>query len=254
MKTKNCKIGILCGNACISRSKECTSVATSSTSKAASTLKNKIKQVSFNFDALIAEGAYGKVELDSTNNVVRKTLKARDDGKSSFGPHELELAVAMGEAGYSPKTYRESSNESQIVMDVAPGKTLWKSYRQAEDEPEAMSEKAGLKALEAILYMHKDLGYAHNDNHVLQYLIDEDDNVSLIDFGLSVSIDENPVSALTDLSKMWKFAGLDRFKDSPDFAEPLAIAEKYKAVKGSSKMAKAEKEAITAEYMEWINK
>lgn len=200
----------------------------------------------YNFSEVLAEGNFGKVEVDREAGVVRKTPLA---GKC-IGEYEVELGKKMGEAGFSPKVFPESTN-SEIIMELAEGKPLWKGYRRDEDnEPEMMAKLAGRQGLAALLYMHKELKFAHNDAHVKQFLI-SGDKIQLIDFGLSKPIKEMQDAglALTDLSKSYLFLGLGRFEDEP----AVRVVNKYRDIKGGSRKAKEDKQAVIQEYYNYIS-
>ena len=204
----------------------------------------------FNTNNILAQGRYGKVTLSDDGKVVKKELLTEREG-NEWGTVEVELGVEMGKAGYSPKVYSELTNDSQIVMDVVPGKPIWSGYRRdKETEPEAMSEVAGKKALDALVYLHRDLKAYHGDGHVQQYIVDGD-NVKVIDFGLSGKIegDDGYKKAATDIRKARNFIGLDRFQNEPGVVGEIAkLFTKDAEIKDASKAAKALKQDTVDQY------
>ena len=255
--TKKCIQGRACGGTCISKSKECLVEASDSSKQLVGTHQDLISSVqpTFNNDNVIAQGNYGKVTLSDDGSVIKKELLTDREG-NEWGTMEVELGIAMGKAGYGPKVYPHLTNDTQIVMDASKGKPIWEGYRPTEDEPTSMSEAAGRKALDALMYMHRDLGAYHGDSHVLQYLVDGD-NVDVIDFGLSGKIegDDGWSKAVTDLRKSRKFIGLDRFQEDEGVVGEVAkLLTEDAEIKGSSKAAKAAKALTAQKYKELMSK
>lgn len=251
MKKDVCEKGQSCGSSCIKKSYKCE--GTIGDPKITENLKNLN---TFDFDTLIAEGLYGSVFLDSKNKIVKKTLKDRqlkDGSPNKFGDYELEIATKMGEVNYGPKVYKDLSNESQIVMDLVKGKTLWKSYsKDTETEPDSFPEDQAKEIIRALTYLQKKLGFAHNDFHILQIIVD-DDKPKIVDFGLSLPIKGNEKKGLNDWSKSFSFLGLARFESDPEFARIAIILKNYKQIKGSSKKALEEKALVLKDYTSWLN-
>lgn len=246
---RKCEKGIKCGASCIEKADECRINLNDETSALGNSLTGiisatKTSETSDGDWVPLTQGNYGKVDKSADGKLIRKTALSDEKG---FGKYEVEIATKMGEAGYSPKII--SSNKDEIVMEAAPGKTLWKTYRQdKETEPESMNETVGRKAVEALTYLQKDLGFAHGDNHALQYLVDGD-NVKMIDFGLSKPMKDNEATGLSDWAKTSKLFGLDRFDDLPI----SKIVNKYQSIKGKNKEALAAKEEVLKEYKAWLN-
>ena len=249
---KKCRSGRPCGNSCISLDKVCRVDSSDTADRVANTLTGLVSsaQPTFTNNNILAQGNFGKVTLSDDGKVVKKELLTERDG-NQWGTLEIELGVKMGEAGHSPKVYSHLTNDSQIVMDVAPGKPLWASFRQdKETEPTSMSEPAGRKTLGAILYMHQNLKAYHGDLHSQQMIIDGDD-VQLIDFGLSGRIegDDGWAKATTDIRKARKIIGLERFQEEPGLIGDIAkLFTADGEIKGSSKAAKAAKQETVDAY------
>ena len=197
----------------------------------------------------LAKGNYGEVKINPEGTRVVKTLLTHNGQKGEFGPYEVELATKMGELGHSPKIH--SHSEDHIEMDVAPGKTLWANYTRGKGEP-VMNAAQAKKAGDAIRALHE-LGFAHNDNHALQYLVDGD-NVKLVDFGLSVPLSRNPAKAMNDLSKIdplvrWNNPEL---ANDPYFAHVNKYLAEFKAVEGEGKKAKNQRLKIAEAYLKGL--
>lgn len=195
----------------------------------------------------LTKGNYGSVEIDREQKLIRKT---NVPGRN-FGPHEAELQQLMGDAGYSPKLHK--SSELEIVMDLAPGKTIWKNYRPDEDEKGVLfSTPQANNAADAIFFLHKS-GFFHGDMHSLQWMVDGDKPM-LIDFGLSGKTEADPRKALQDWTKGAAFIGLDNISGAR--GEKLRdFVSQYKEA-GKSKPAKdrgAKQETISREYLSWVN-
>ena len=198
----------------------------------------------------LAEGNYGIVYKDEENNRVVKTLK---EGKE-WGPYEVELGKRMAELGHSPKIY--SSSDSHIEMDNIDGKPLWgNGYNRTPEEKErglTMSVEQAKKSLRAIRDLHK-LGYYHGDMHNQQFMVDGEGGTesSLIDFGLSGKIEENPTKAIIDFNKVYKLIDIDRPElDKSLYAQLVrSTVRKYQEAKGQSKAAKQKRQEIAQEYV-----
>jgi hypothetical protein len=194
-----------------------------------------------------ARGNYGKISISPDGNRAVKTLLTGPDGRQGeFGPHEVGLATKMGQLGHSPKVYR--TTDKTMEMDTAKGKPLWSGYTRGENEP-AMNTAQATKAAAAIRDLHK-LGFYHGDNHALQYLVDGN-NVKLVDYGLSGPISGNPVKVMQDLSKIGSLVKWDNpeLAGNPYVQVVNRHLPAYRAVQGTSKAAKAEKERIAQAYL-----
>ena len=188
--------------------------------------------------------------------MLKKILKDRtlkDGSPNKCGDYELDIGHKMGEANYGPKVYKDLSNRSQIVMYLVKGKPLWKTYsRDSETEPEYFPENQAKKIIRGLTYLQKDLGFAHNDFHILQILVDGD-NPKIVDFGLSVPIKGNEQKGLNDWSKAYSFLGLNRFESDPEFAEIADILKRYKQIKGKSKKSLEEKDLVLKDFISWLS-
>lgn len=258
-KVKTCRISRPCGSSCISLNKTCLLDSSASADKLSNHLTSTINsaQPTFNNGQVLAQGNFGKVTLSDDGQVVKKELLTEREG-NEWGTMEVELGIRMGEAGYSPKVYSHLTNEAQIVMDVVPGKPIWEGFRQNEEDGEqaSMSEVAGKKALDSILYLHKELGAYHGDAHAQQFIISDDD-VKVIDFGLSGAIDggDSYKKAATDIRKIRKFVGLDRFQEEPGVVGEIAkLFTQDAEIKGASKTAKALKQETVDKYKEILKR
>lgn len=197
----------------------------------------------------LAEGNYGVVYQDPKTGHVVKTLK---EGKE-WGKYEVELGKKMGELGHSPKIY--SSSPSHIEMDFSKGKPLWSGgFNRTEDEKERdvkMTTEQAQKALSAIRDLHK-MGFYHGDMHNEQFLTDGEGgkDATLIDFGLSGKIQDQPHKALVDFNKVGKLIDIYRpeFDKDPYVNLIRDSIEQYKNAKGQSKAAVAKRSEIGLEY------
>lgn len=185
---------------------------------------------------VLAQGNYGKVLLSPDGKRVAKTLLERDGQKGEFGPYEIELATKMGKLGFSPKIH--SADKDHIEMDVAKGKPLWASYKREENEPR-MNATQARKAAKAIRALHE-MGFAHNDNHSQQWLVDGDD-VKWVDFGLAQPLSKGSRRALHDLNKIANLVNWDNPElDGDPYVELVRRSRSaYKAAGSSQKKQEA---------------
>jgi tRNA A-37 threonylcarbamoyl transferase component Bud32 len=194
----------------------------------------------------LAKGNYGAVYVDREKGLVRKI---NNPGKS-FGEHEAKLQKLMGDAGFSPKLHK--ATDSEMIMDLAKGKTIWKDYRPGEGEAGVkFSDKQANAAAKAVLFLHKK-GYAHGDMHSLQWMV-SGDKPMLLDFGLAKKTSEEPRKAMQDWTKGGAFMNLSAVKGSG--GEKIRdLVGRYKEA-GTSKPAKdriAKQEEIAREYLAWV--
>lgn len=195
----------------------------------------------------LTKGNYGSVEIDRDQKLIRKT---NVPGRN-FGAHEAELQKIMGDAGHSPKLHKAS--KSEIVMDLAPGKTIWKDYRPSEDEKGVkFNDKQAENAAKAVLFLHGK-GFFHGDMHSLQWMVDGDKPM-LIDYGLSGKVASNPRKAMQDWTKGAAFMNLSAVKGEGgeklrDFVDRYRAAGKSKPIKERN----SKQETIANEYLEWVN-
>jgi|TARA_A100001011_G_scaffold213059_1_gene221198 tRNA A-37 threonylcarbamoyl transferase component Bud32/mRNA-degrading endonuclease RelE of RelBE toxin-antitoxin system len=202
----------------------------------------------------LAEGNYGIVYKDDKQNRVVKTLK---EGKE-WGPHEVELGKRMAELGHSPKVH--SASDEHIEMDAIDGAPLWgNGYNRTPEEKErglAMTEDQARKSLRAIRDLHK-MGFYHGDMHNQQFMTDGEggSESTLIDYGLSGKIEENPTKAIIDFNKVYKLIDIDRPElDKSMYAQLVrTTVRKYQEAKGQSKAAKQRREEIAREYIDRLS-
>jgi tRNA A-37 threonylcarbamoyl transferase component Bud32 len=203
----------------------------------------------------LAEGNYGIVYQDPQTGHVVKTLK---EGKQ-WGAHEVELGRKMGELGHSPKIY--SSSDSYIEMDFSKGKPLWSGgFNRTDEEKERdvkMTTDQAQKALSAIKDLHK-MGFYHGDMHNEQFLTDGEGGkeATLIDFGLSGKIQDQPHKAIVDFNKVGKLIDIYRpeLDNDPYVQLVRESVNAYKAAKGQSKAAVAKRSQIGLEYLARVKK
>ncbi len=203
----------------------------------------------------LAEGNYGIVYQDPQSGHVVKTLK---EGKE-WGPHEVELGKKMGELGHSPRIY--SSSPGHIEMDFSKGKPLWTGgFVRTDDEKERgvkMSSEQAQKSLDAIRDLHK-MGFYHGDLHNEQFLTDGEGGKesTLIDYGLSGKIQDQPHKAIVDFNKVGKLIDIYRteFDNDPYVQLVRSSVDAYKEAKGQSKAAVAKRSEIGKEYLAQLQK
>jgi tRNA A-37 threonylcarbamoyl transferase component Bud32 len=203
----------------------------------------------------LAEGNYGVVYQDPQSGHVIKTLK---EGKQ-WGEYEVELGKKMGKLGHSPKIY--SASPSHIEMDFSKGKPLWSSgFNRTSEEKERdlkMSPEQAQKALGAIRDLHR-MGFYHGDMHNEQFLTDGEGGkeATLIDFGLSGKIQDQPHKAIVDFNKVGKL--IDVYRPELDNDPYVNLVRKsidaYKEAKGQSKAAVAKRAEIGLRYFESVKK
>jgi len=191
---------------------------------------------------LLGEGQYGQVLMSPDGT---RAVKELLDGRQ-FGQYEIELACKMGELGHSPRVF--SATESFIEMEVAPGRPLWSQYRRGEDEP-VMNTAQAAKVAAALHDLHR-LGFAHGDLHPLQ-LICHDDDVKIVDFGLSVRHCDQPVKVMQDLNKVNALVRWDNeeLQSIPFVRLVMKYLPQYRAVTGRSQAAIAQREEIAKLYL-----
>lgn len=261
---KICRKGKSCGAACIAGNKDCILLLPEPLQEPVIRVRNFLQErvggggsssepADYSKWSPIAQGNYGRVSIspDGTR-AVKELLTGKDGKQGQFGPHEVELAKKMGELGHSPVVHRVT--DKTMEMDVARGKPLWEGYRRKENEDESkepsMNTAQAAKAAAALRDLHR-LGFAHNDNHALQWIVDGD-NVKLVDFGLSRPLSNGAVYALQDLSKIAKLVQWD----NPELAgnRYVQLVNKYltpyREIKGVSKGAKEEKERLAQQYLQ----
>lgn len=195
----------------------------------------------------LTKGNYGSVEIDRRQGLIRKT---NVEGRN-FGEHEAKLQKLMGDAGFSPKLHRATDRE--IIMDLAPGKTIWSNYSPSENEKGVkFNEKQANNAAKALMFMHR-RGFSHGDMHSLQWMVDGDKPM-LLDFGLAKKASDEPRKVMQDWTKGAKFLNLDAIGGNAgnkirDFVERYKEAGTSKPIKGRS----AKQEIIAQEYLKWLN-
>ena len=202
----------------------------------------------------LAEGNYGVVYEDPASGHVVKTLK---EGKE-WGPHEVELGRKMGELGHSPKIHSASS--AHIEMDKVSGKPLWSGgFNRTPEEKERdvkMTPVQAAKSLKAIKDLHK-MGFYHGDMHNEQFLTDGEggSDSTLIDYGLSGKIEEDPRKAIIDFNKVGKLIDIDRsdFDDDPYVQLVRDSIKQFKAAKGTSKAAKEKQRQAGLDYFKKLS-
>jgi len=191
---------------------------------------------------LIGEGQYGQVyRSPDGSRAVKELIRGMN-----FGRHEVELAIAMGELGHSPKVFH--ATEDFIEMEAVPGAPLWSHYRRGEDEPTMTTAQAG-KVAAAIYDLHR-LGFAHNDLHALQLIVSGDE-VKMVDFGLSVRHEDHPVRALQDLNKIHHLVRWDspELQSIPFVRLVNKYLPEYRSVAGRSQAAIARREELAKGYL-----
>lgn len=195
----------------------------------------------------LAKGNYGSVDVDRKQGLVRKT----NVPGANFGEHEAKLQKLMGDAGFSPKLHRAS--EKELIMDLAPGKTIWKKYRPTPEEWGArFTDKQSNAAAKAILFLHRN-GYSHADMHSLQWMV-SGDKPMLLDFGLAKRTVDDPRKALQDWTKAAPFMNLKAL-EGPTGEKIRDFIERYRNANppGTPIKQRATREAkIAKEYLDWI--
>ena len=196
----------------------------------------------------LTKGNYGSVEIDRKQGLIRKT----NVGDHGFGEHEAKLQRIMGDAGFSPKLHKATNKE--IIMDLAPGKTIWKNYAPSEDEKGVkFNEKQANNAAKAILFLHRK-GFAHGDMHSLQWMV-EGDKPMLLDFGLAKVAADDPRKAMQDWTKGAKFLNLDAI--GGEAGDKIRyFVQKYKEAGPATtpiKQRVPKETKVAREYLAWIN-
>ncbi|MGL4568025.1 MAG: protein kinase domain-containing protein [Fusobacteriaceae bacterium] len=221
MEKDKCKKGQACGYTCISKLKKCRS---EKLSDQVNTKLGKIgnKSESFNFKEVLAEGAYGRVLIDRDKNVVQKIPK-----DSKFDLFEVGVGYIMGEKNFSPKIYKELSDENKITMDLVPGKTVLNYQRENLPVGEnKVDEKISENLFEGLYYLQKELKVYHRDLHPGNVMVDmKNGQGKIIDYGLAKKI----TSEEEDLE-----IGLADWSDMEDFAY-MPNTEKYKEIRSLSR-------------------
>lgn len=196
----------------------------------------------------LTKGNYGSVEIDRKQGLIRKT----NVPGANFGEHEAKLQKLMGDAGFSPKLHR--ANEREIIMDLAPGKTIWKNYRPSDDEKGVrFTDKQSNAAAKAILFLHRN-GFSHADMHSLQWMV-AGDKPMLLDFGLAKRTADDPRKALQDWTKAAPFLKLEALK-GPVGEKIRDFVDRYKNANPATtpiKQRAAREKKVAEEYLEWLN-
>ena len=119
-----------------------------------------------------------------------------------------------------------------------------------------MTEDQSRKSLRAIRDLHK-MGFYHGDMHNQQFMTDGEggSESTLIDYGLSGKIEDNPTKAIIDFNKVYKLLDIDRPElDKSLYAQLVrSTVRKYQEAKGQSKAAKQRRSEVAQEYVERLN-
>ena len=103
---------------------------------------------------------------------------------------EAKIQKIAATTGYSPKVLYYSGNDKIIAMEKLE-KRLIDVYKK-DDTLSEKHQNQLLKIMEAL----DDVEVLHNDGNSLNLMLDKDDNVKIIDFGLSKTFDKK-------LKKKW---------------------------------------------------
>jgi serine/threonine protein kinase len=122
------------------------------------------------------------------------------------------------------KGFKREGNKIYILMPFVEGKTFGKKFTEEDDLRE--SAKLVKKGLQALRDLH-DQGIAHMDSHVSNMIVGDNGEVTLIDFGLSVEIDDN-VFFMQDEARITQCSRLLRLvmnKDSNSILEKMFLTK-----------------------------
>lgn len=89
--------------------------------------------------------------------------------------------------------YRIEEDQTNFyqVMELAQGCNMWELLNSMGTLTEDTLHLYILQLIQTIHYLHKDAGIIHRDIKLENIIVDKDDNIKLIDFGLATSINED---------------------------------------------------------------
>lgn len=137
-------------------------------------------------------------DLPNLVRVTRRNLLREIDFKREARNMKIAISLSGGDSDiYIPRVYEEYCTERLLVMEYVQGTKLKDLKTEVLSDPEALAKK-GLKA--AIKQILED-GFFHADPHPGNLLITENENICLMDWGMTGRLSERDRYELIDLIK-----------------------------------------------------
>lgn len=154
---------------------------------------------SFRFLDKIGEGGfsvvYSAIELRTNQKVaikiVPKSLPKLSDN-TKYLKKEIEIMMKIHHPSIvSLYNVMEDDKNMYLVMEMVEGENLRDIINHYGNIAEQTAKKYFAQIINAMKYLHQELGIVHRDLKLDNIIIDSNDNVRIIDFGLSTFIPDN---------------------------------------------------------------
>ena len=139
-----------------------------------------------------------------------------DESKSKLFLHEARTAATLNHYAILPiYTCGEFEDQAYFVMQYMGGGSLDQELERDEDHPLTITESIKwLKDICEALDNARRHGIIHHDIKPGNFMLDEDRNVKIGDFGISQALYDSRSEEITELTKQW---------GSPDYVSPEKI-------------------------------
>jgi serine/threonine protein kinase len=139
-----------------------------------------------------------------------------DESRSKLFLHEARTAATLNHYAILPiYTCGEFENQAYFVMQYMGGGSLDQELERDEDHPLTISESMKwLKDICEALDNARRHGIIHHDIKPGNFMLDDDRNVKIGDFGISQALHDSRSEEMTELTKQW---------GSPDYVSPEKI-------------------------------
>jgi serine/threonine protein kinase len=128
---------------------------------------------------------------------------------------EGEIGKMMDHPGVMKVFAREKRQRVYMVMEWVDGKLLRQILQGHQILPEARAVKIAVNILQALEHIHS-RGVAHRDLKPENIMVDDDDNIKLIDFGIASKADARRLT----------FGKLSNVMGTPDYISPEQVKGK----------------------------
>jgi len=139
-----------------------------------------------------------------------------DESRSKLFLHEARTAATLNHYAILPiYTCGEFENQAYFVMQYMGGGSLDQELERDEDHPLTITEATKwLKDICEALDNARRHGIIHHDIKPGNFMLDDDRNVKIGDFGISQALHDSRSDEMTELTKNW---------GSPDYVSPEKI-------------------------------